>query len=103
MPTLTAFFDANILYSSDLRNLLIRLALTGLFQAKWSVRIHEEWTTALLRNRPDLSREKLERTRALMDRHAVDAVVTGYEYLLDAVSLPDPNDRHVLEAVRDSE
>jgi hypothetical protein len=33
----------------------------------------------LLRNRPDLSRQKLERTRQLMDKHAEDALVTGYE------------------------
>ena len=54
----TAFFDANVMYGSALRNLLMHLALTGLFRAKWSAGVHEEWMTALLRNRPDLSREK---------------------------------------------
>lgn len=54
--------------------------------------------TALLRNRPDLSREKLERTRMLMDKHAEDALVTGYEHLIDGLHLPDPDDRHVLAA-----
>ncbi len=94
----TAFFDANVMYGSGLRNLLMHLALTGLFRAKWSASVHEEWIAALLRNRPDLSREKLERTRMLMDLHAADALVTGYEDLIEGLELPDPNDRHVLAA-----
>jgi hypothetical protein len=52
----------------------------------------------LLRNRPDLTREKLERTRILMDKHAEDALVTGYEDLIEGLRLPDPNDWHVLAA-----
>jgi predicted nucleic acid-binding protein len=94
----TAFYDANVLYSSALRNLLMHLALTGLFRARWSSAVHEEWIQALLRNRPDLSREKLERTRMLMDLHAEDALVTGFEDLIEGLHLPDPNDRHVLAA-----
>jgi len=94
----TAFYDANVLYPADLRNLLMHLALTGLFRATWSAGVHEEWISALLRNRPDLSREKLERTRMLMDEHAEDALVTGYEDLIPGLQLPDPNDRHVLAA-----
>jgi predicted nucleic acid-binding protein len=94
----TAFFDASVLYGSALRNLLMHLALIGLFRAKWSGGVHEEWMTALLRNRPDLSREKLERTRMLMDLHAEDALVTGYEDLIEGLKLPDPDDRHVLAA-----
>jgi hypothetical protein len=74
------------------------LALTGLFQAKWSAAVHEEWISALLRNRPDLSRARLERTRMLMDLHAADALVTGYEDLIEDLPLPDPDDRHVLAA-----
>jgi predicted nucleic acid-binding protein len=94
----TAFLDASVLYGSVLRNLLMHLALSGLFRAKWSVGVHEEWMAALLRNRPDLSREKLERTRTLMDQHTQDALVSGYEELVEGLQLPDPNDRHVLAA-----
>jgi predicted nucleic acid-binding protein len=96
--SLTALLDANVLYPSELRSFLLHLALTGLFRARWSAEIHEEWMTALLEKRPDLSREKLERTRALMDRHAMDALVTGYEDLVPNLRLPDANDRHVLAA-----
>src|SRR5258708_29548982 len=53
-----AFHDASVLYPSELRNLLMHLALTGLFRAKWSAAVHEEWICALLRHRPDLSQRK---------------------------------------------
>ena len=98
MANFTAFYDANVLYPAELRNLLMHLAMTGLFRAKWSAGVHDEWITSLLRNRPDLSREKLERTRMLMDKHAGDALVTGYEGLIEGLHLPDPDDRHVLAA-----
>jgi hypothetical protein len=98
VPGFTAFYDASVLYPSELRNLLMHLALTDLFRARWSAAVHEEWIRALLRRRPDLTREKLERTRMLMDRHATDALVTGYEELIEGLRLPDADDRHVLAA-----
>lgn len=98
MAGFTAFFDANVLYPAELRNLLMHLALTGQFHAKWSADVHEEWISSLLQKRPDLTREKLERTRMLMDKHTVDALVTGYRDLISGLQLPDPNDRHVLAA-----
>ena len=98
MAGFTAFYDANVLYPSDLRNFLMHLALADLFRARWSADVHEEWIEALLKKRPDLRREKLERTRSLMDEHAPDALVTGYHHLIPGLTLPDPNDRHVLAA-----
>jgi hypothetical protein len=41
---------------------------------------------------------KLERTRELMNALIRDVLIEGYEALEDAVSLPDPKDRHVLAA-----
>lgn len=76
----------------------MHLAMTGLFRARWSAGVHEEWMTRLLANRRDLTREKLERTRMLMDKHVEDALVTGYEDLIDGLHLPDADDRHVLAA-----
>lgn len=95
---MTAFYDANVLYPAELRNLLMHLALGGLFRARWSNGVHEEWISNLLRNRPDLTREKLNRTRELMDRATLDALVDGYEELIPELSLPDEDDRHVLAA-----
>ncbi len=76
----------------------MHLALTGLFRARWSSDVHEEWISSLLEKRPDLTRQKLERTRPVMHKHAVDALVTGYQNLIPDLQLPDPDDRHVLAA-----
>ena len=73
----TVLYDACVLYPAPLRDLLLRLALTDLYRARWSEAIHEEWIRAVLRNRPDLSRQQLERTRALMNAHVRDALVDG--------------------------
>ena len=98
MATLGAFFDANVLYPSGLRNFLMHLALTGIFRAHWSDEVQEEWIRNLLKNRPDLTRAKLDRTRHLMDKAIPDALVTGYEHLIDSIELPDRDDRHVVAA-----
>jgi predicted nucleic acid-binding protein len=94
----TALYDACVLYPAPLRDLLMRLALTDLFRAIWTDAIHEEWIRNVLRDRPDLTRAQLERTRDLMNAHVRDCLVTGYEDLIEAVTLPDPDDRHVLAA-----
>ena len=88
MASFTAFYDADVLYGSQLRNLMMHLALTGVFRARWSDGVHEEWMTRLLKNRPDLTRDNLERTRMLMDKHAEDALVTGYADLIEALLSP---------------
>ena len=94
----TALLDANALYPAGLRDVLLRLADRGLYRPLWSTRIHEEWTRSVLRDRPDLTPEQLARTRGLMDRHFPDALVSGFEARIDGLSLPDPDDRHVLAA-----
>ena len=98
MPPMTAFLDASVLYPAPLRDFLMYLALTDVFRARWSERVHDEWTEALLRNRPDLPPAHLERTRELMNFHVHDAIVEDYEHLMDGLVLPDPDDRHVLAA-----
>lgn len=87
-----------MLYPAPLRDLLIRLAMENLFLARWTDRIHDEWTRNVLAARPDLKPEQLARTRTLMNAAVPDALVTGYESLIDGLSLPDPDDRHVLAA-----
>ena len=53
---------------------------------------------AVHRDFPDIDREQLERTRDLMNLHAEDCLVTGFEELIDGIDLPDADDRHVLAA-----
>ncbi|HKT41980.1 MAG TPA: PIN domain-containing protein [Rhodanobacteraceae bacterium] len=98
MSNFVAVYDACVLYPASLRNLLMHLALSGVFRARWTARIHDEWMEHLLTNRPDIPRQKLERTRRLMDESVPDCVVTGYEGLEAGLHLPDPDDCHVLAA-----
>ena len=98
MANFTAIFDACVLYPAPLRDFLLRLAMTELFRARWSDHIHDEWIKGVVRNRPDITVEQLERTRKLMNQAVPDCLVTGYEELMDSLQLPDPNDRHVLAA-----
>ncbi|KAF3996627.1 hypothetical protein HNR39_002845 [Glaciimonas immobilis] len=92
----TAFYDANVLYPAPLRDFLMHLALTGAYRARWSALVHDEWKRNLLANRSDLTQAQLDRTSALMDKAVPDALVTGYESLIEGLQLPDVDDRHVL-------
>lgn len=91
-------YDANTLYPAPLRDLLIRLARTGVVQARWTSLILDEVFRSLAPNRPDLSPERLQRTRRLMEQAIPDVAVEGFEPLIGSVDLPDPDDRHVLAA-----
>lgn len=88
----------SVLYSAPLRDLLIQLALTNLFRARWTDEIHDEWMRNVLKNRPDLTIERLTRTKNLMNASVRDCLVTGYEAITSGLQLPDPDDRHVLAA-----
>lgn len=90
-------YDACVLYPAPLRDLLMWLANTGLFAARWSDQIQDEWVRNLAAKRPEIA-EQLSRTVALMNQAVPDAVVTGHEPLIEALTLPDPDDRHVLAA-----
>ena len=89
--------DANVLFPFTLRDFLVTLATTELYQAKWTEQIHDEWTRSLLEIRPELA-DILPETRTLMNAAVPDCLVTGYEDIIDSLSLPDPDDRHVLAA-----
>lgn len=102
-PVPTVVLDACVLYPAPLRDLFMRLAVHGMIRARWTEKIHEEWMTAVLREREDLTREKLQRTRELMDKHAQDSLVTGYEQRMEGITLPDADDRHVLAAAIECE
>jgi len=90
-------YDACVLYPAPLRDFLMRLATTGLFSAKWTEAIHDEWIRNVIAKRPELS-DDVQRTRALMDDAVPDCLIEGYEPLAAGLALPDPDDRHVLAA-----
>lgn len=93
----TVVYDASVLFSARLRDLLVRLALTDLFRAKWTNDIHKEWIRAVCKRR-SVDAERLERTRKLMDAAVRDCLVGGYGDLIEKVRLPDQDDRHVVAA-----
>jgi hypothetical protein len=102
MDPLVAVYGACVLDSAFLRDLLIRVAIHGRardgLRAKWTGRIHREWMRAVRRQRPDVLLGDLTRTRRLMDQHVRGCRVRHYERWERRLSLPDPNDRHVLAA-----
>lgn len=91
-------YDACVLYPAPLRDFLMWLGLSGHFRPRWSEQIHDEWKRNLLKNRPDLTADMQNRTALLMDRAIPDGLVRDYEGLIDGLTLPDLNDRHVLAA-----
>lgn len=97
MAILTAVFDACVLYPQTLRDLLLNLARTDLFRARWTDLINEEWTRKLLEANPDKA-DRVARTLALVNQSVEGCLVSGYEELIPTLQLPDPNDRHVLAA-----
>jgi hypothetical protein len=60
--------------------------------------VHEEWIRAVLRDNPHIQPARLHALRDAMDERIDDAVVTGYDSLIETLTLSDPNDRHVLAA-----
>src|SRR5262249_45182678 len=102
MEPLIAVYDACVLYSDFLRSFLVYLGVhgrrAGVLRPKWTGRIHREWIRAVLRHRGTTSRAKLLRTRRLMDQHVHGCRVRGYQRWEQRLTLPDPDDRHVLAA-----
>lgn len=93
-----ALFDSCVFFSAFRRGLFMRLAMSGLFRARWTRAIHREWIDAVARRYPDVSRSSLEQLSDKMDEHAEGSLVSGFEGLIDGFRLPDQNDRHVLAA-----
>jgi predicted nucleic acid-binding protein len=93
-----AVYDACVLYPFHLRNVLVQCAFDGLVEARWTDDIHAEWMRNLTANAPGTSIKRLEATRDLMKAVLPEADVVGYQALIPSLSLPDPDDRHVLAA-----
>lgn len=89
--------DACILYPAAQRDLFMWLAAGGVVRAHWTDEIHEEWMRNVERDYA-ISRDVLERVRALMDRTAGDALVRGYRRYEKWFRKTDTKDRHVAAA-----
>lgn len=86
-----------MLYPIGLRDTLLNVAEAGFYRVLWSEEILTETSRNIVEDTPRLTAEQLEITFAAMRRAFPDAMVRGYEHLLDSMT-NDPKDRHVLAA-----
>lgn len=93
----TAILDANVLYPNLLRDLLLSMASAGLYHARWTSQINDEWTRNLVANKPEIA-PKIALLLELVNQSVPDCLVENYASLIDSLVLPDPDDRHVLAA-----
>lgn len=93
----TAILDANVLYPQLVRDLLLSLAACGLYHARWSADINDEWTRNFAAKLP-ASADRVPAIVAAMSAAVPDSLVTGYQPLIAGLALPDADDRHVLAA-----
>lgn len=91
-------YDACALHPAGSRDLLVRLGQAGLFRAHWTEDILDEMVRSILRRQPELDPARLARTRQLMCDAIPNCLVTDYEELIEGLTLPDVDDRHVLAA-----
>lgn len=98
LEPVTAVCDACVLYPFHQRNILIQASVDGLYDARWTNEIHDEWMRNLIANVPAIPLQRLQATRRLMELALPEALVAGFHHHVDSVELPDPNDRHVVAA-----
>lgn len=96
MPGKTVL-DANVLYSARLRDLWMELAVSGLVGIVWTDRIEAEWINAIVRERPSLE-PHMRKTAAVMRRLLPEARIKVGPRDTPAITLPDPDDLHVVAA-----
>jgi predicted nucleic acid-binding protein len=95
MPRSAALLDACALVPIALADTLLRVAEKGLYRPLWSDRILSEAQEAIEEIHPGIDVQK--RFTDMRDAFD-DALVTGWEQLESAISLPDQDDRHVVAA-----
>jgi predicted nucleic acid-binding protein len=89
--------DACVLFPTVMRQMLLGAAAAGAFEPLWSARILEEWARATRRlpeGAEGVARAEIQTLRLVWP----EAEVEVDEGLVESLSLPDPDDRHVLAA-----
>lgn len=88
-----AVLDANVLYPGSLRDTLLRLAEAGYYEPFWSQQILDEMDRNLLA-KAEMTSTQVERLLRAIQEAFPEAMVTGYEELIDKMP-NDEKDRHV--------
>ena len=98
MARFSAFLDACVLVPIAVADTLLRFAEADLYRPLWSVRVLDEMVEAIETIHPNLAggaaRARADAIQAAFD----DASVTGWEPLESGITLPDPDDCHVVAA-----
>lgn len=92
----TCVLDTNVIYPIEIRDLLFWFAHFDLFTPKWSTTVFSEWENVMIRK--GVSRAEAQKRMHKANLAFPDALVTNYEGLIDGLTLPDADDRHVLAA-----
>jgi predicted nucleic acid-binding protein len=92
--------DANVLYPTVLRELVLGAAESGAFTPLWSARLLEEWRRAALRQ-SEKDGLIAEGEIVMAKTRFPDALVTTRPETAARLYLPDPDDVHVLAAAID--
>lgn len=89
--------DANVLFPFRARDVLLTFAQEGLFRARFTDEILDEWTRNLIKKKPHLE-ESVRAQEQVIRIQFDECLVTGHAPLIAGLSLPDLDDRHVLAA-----
>lgn len=92
----TAVLDTNVVYPVIIRDLLFWFAHYDLYTPKWSAHIFDEWKKVM--KEKGVSDEQLNKRVDTANAAFPDALVLNYEGLIEHLTLPDKDDRHVLAA-----
>ena len=92
----TCVLDTIVIYPIEIRDILFWFASYDLFTPKWSNHIFSEWEDVM--RRKDISEEEIKKRVGKAQLAFPDALVDNYEPLVESLTLPDENDRHVLAA-----
>ncbi len=98
MTSFTVVLDACVLVPVSLADTLLRIAECDVYRPVWSDRILAEVRRAILTVHPDLDAGRVDARLHAMNAAFEDACVRGWQPLMDGLTLPDPDDRHVVAA-----
>ena len=79
--------DANVLYPFRKRDVLLRFYDAGLFRARWTERVLDEWSRNLLKAHPNLKSNVEAQQDKIRDLFP-EALVSGFEHLEAGLNLP---------------
>ena len=98
MAGFVALLDACVMVPIALTDTLLRLAEAELYRPIWSQKILDEARAAILDVHPDEDPGRVDARLRFMNEAFEDACVQNWESLVEGLTLPDDNDRHVLAA-----